>query len=111
VEDNNIKYNYKYYDRSKINELFEQKGECDDILIVKKGFVTDTSFANIIFCDEGKWITPSTPLLPGTTRQRLIENKTIFEKEILAKNLYNFKKIRIINSMMEQEVSMENTVL
>lgn len=105
VEDNDIEYGYKFSDRSKINELFEQRGGCDDVLIVKNGFVTDTSIANIIFWDGVKWITPSTALLRGTARQRLIDNKSIFEKEITVKNLHTFKKIRIINSMMEQELN------
>jgi len=39
VFDNNILYEYKYYDRSALNKLLEQKEDCDDILIVKNNFI------------------------------------------------------------------------
>jgi len=105
VECNNIDYNYKYFDRSKINELYEHRGDCNDILIIKNGFVTDTSYANIVFWDGSNWITPSTPLLTGTKRQKLIDLKVITEKEIMVSDLQSFVKARIINAMINLEDS------
>jgi 4-amino-4-deoxychorismate lyase len=102
---NDIDYRNKYFDRSKINELFEQRENCDDILIVKNGFVSDTSYANVVFWDGSKWITPSTPLLPGTKRQKLIDEKIITEKEIKVPDLKSFEKARIINAMIDLEDS------
>lgn len=100
-----IDYSFKYYDRKIINKLFEQRGKCDDILIIKNGFVSDISYANIVFWDCSRWITPTTPLLPGTKRQKLIDDKKIFEKEILVQDLQSFEKSRIINAMIELEES------
>ncbi len=105
VECNDIDYSFKYFDRSKINELYKQRGDCDDVLIVKNGYVTDTSYANIIFWDGKNWVTPSTPLLPGTKREKLINEKKIFEKEIKVKDLHFFKKARIINALIDLEDS------
>jgi len=105
IDCNNIGYNHKYFDRSKINELYEHRGDCDDILIIKNGFVTDTSFANIVFWDGSNWITPSTPLLTGTKRQKLIDLKVIIEKEIMVSDLQSFEKARIINAMIGLEDS------
>jgi 4-amino-4-deoxychorismate lyase len=102
---NDIDYGYKYFDRSKINELFERREDRDDILIIKNGFVTDSSYANIVFWDGTKWITPSTPLLPGTKRQQLVDEKRIFEKEIKKNDLHSFEKARIINAMIDLEES------
>ena len=73
-----IEYPLKYEDRHEINHLFGQKGDADEIIIIKNGLVTDTSIANLAFFDKGQWITPAQPLLNGTTRQRLLdENKII----------------------------------
>lgn len=47
VEDNNIDYTYKSTDRSALNALVAQKGDCDEIIIVKNGLITDTSFTNL----------------------------------------------------------------
>lgn len=105
VECDDINYQYKYYNRSKINELFQQHENCDDILIVKNEFVTDISYANIVFWDGDKWITPSTPLLHGTKRQKLINQKIITEKEIKLSDLHLFEKARIINAMIDLEES------
>ena len=102
---NDIDYNHKYFDRSRINELYEQRGDCDDILIIKNGFVTDTSYANIIFWNGKSWITPTYPLLPGTKRKKLMEEKEIIEKEIKVGDLQSFEKARIINAMIELEES------
>ncbi len=103
VECNDIDYKYKYFDRSIINELLDHRGACDDILIIKNGFLTDTSYANIVFWDGSNWITPSTPLLPGTKRKKLMAEKKITEKEIKVSDLQSFEKARIINAMIDLE--------
>ncbi len=105
VTHDTIDYSVKYYDRKIINELYKQRGDCDDILIIKNGFVTDTSYANIVFWDGKNWITPTTPLLPGTKRKKLIEEKRITEKEIKVSDLQSFEKARIINAMIDLEES------
>lgn len=105
VTHNSIDYSVKYYDRKIINELFEKRGSCDDILIIKNKFVTDISYANIVFWDGSQWITPSSPLLHGTKRQQLIDEQKIFEKEIKIKDIQSFEKARIINAMIDLEES------
>jgi len=99
VEFNEIQYAFKYKDRSKIDELFRLKENCDDILIVKNGLITDTSYANIVFWDGQKWITSSSPLLNGTARNRLLSEGKISEAKITIEDLKIFKKARIINAM------------
>jgi len=105
IAHNTIDYSVKYYDRKTINDLFEKRGSCDDILIIKNGFITDISYANIVFWDGCQWITPSSPLLPGTKRQQLIDQKKIVEKEIKIKDIQSFEKARIINAMIDLEES------
>ncbi len=98
-----ISYNYKFTDRSLLNNLLSKKGDCDDILIVKNGFLTDISFANICLYDGKNWHTPAKPLLPGTHRARLIVNKTVIPKDIHVDDLNKYVYIDIINAMRGED--------
>lgn len=100
IECNNIDYSFKYEERSELNKLFDQRGDADDILIFKDGYITDTSIANIVFFDGRKWITPSSPLLPGTQRAKLLNEDIIGEKEIKVNDLKHFDKAILINAMV-----------
>ena len=92
-------YSLKYTDRSVLNYLFSQRGDCDDVLIIKNGMVTDTSVCNIVFFDGQKWITPSTPLLCGTARARLLADGTIEERPIAVCDIHKFEAFRLINAL------------
>ena len=99
IEANTILYNYKYTNRGRINELLTKRERFDEILIIRNGFVTDTSYSNIIFFDGTKWVTPSTPLLHGTMRSFLLKNEIISEMKIKVPDLKQFQKARLINAM------------
>ena len=59
VFSDDICYPYKYTNRDKINRLYDMRGECDDILIVKSGRLCDSSYANVVLMDAaGNWVTP-----------------------------------------------------
>lgn len=106
-----ISYGYKYSDRSVIDSLFEQRGHCDDILIIKNGQVSDTSYCNIILFDGRKWVTPLQPLLKGTVRQYLLDQSLLTEDDISFTDLYRYKKVKLINAMMGfdgPEIPLEN---
>lgn len=94
-------YSLKYTDRSILNYLFSQRGDCDDVLIIKNGMVTDTSVCNIVFFDGQKWITPSTPLLCGTARARLLADGTIEERPIAVCDIHKFEAFRLINALRQ----------
>jgi len=97
-----ICYPYKYTNRERINRLFEMRGRCDDIIIIKYGKVTDSSYANVIFKDSrGEWFTPSTYLLPGTRRANLLRNGLIKEAAISLNDISGYSEIRLINAMMD----------
>lgn len=111
VEDNEIDYRFKYEDRSAFEKLMTQKGEADDILIVKNGCITDTSYSNIIFFDGSKWITPDTYLLNGTQRQRLLYEGKIIEERITPEDLHKFEMIKPINAMLNIETTSSVTIV
>jgi 4-amino-4-deoxychorismate lyase len=95
-----IDYRYKFLDRNCFAELLAGIEE-DDILIVKKGLITDTSFANIIFRDGSAWFTPRAPLLAGTKREQLLSIGFLAETEIRPADLHHFSEARIINAMLD----------
>lgn len=103
IEDNKLDYRFKFTSREKLNKLFEQRGNCDDILIVKNGFITDSFIANVVFFDGRKWWTPDTPLLPGTQRARLIREKKISFCPVTPNDLPKYEKIGLINAMQDLE--------
>ena len=100
VYDNSINYHCKYHDRDHINELYVQKGECDDIIIAKDGMLTDSSYSNIALLQNGKWYTPTTCLLKGTRREQLIDQGRLVEREISVDDIGKYESVCLINAMM-----------
>jgi 4-amino-4-deoxychorismate lyase len=101
VEDNTIEYPYKYVNRKHIDLLFSKRERADDILILRNGMVTDTSYANVIFRDlNGDWVTPSTFLLSGTRRKSLLIGGVIKEADITYRDISKYTEIRLINAMI-----------
>lgn len=99
VVDNEIDYSFKYENRERIDRLLETKEDCDEILIIRNGFITDTSIHNVIFFDSDKWFTPSTALLKGTTITRLLKENKISDKIIRMDDLIRFQKVMLVNAM------------
>jgi len=103
IEHDRISYEFKYADRKTINKLFELRHASDDILIVKRGLVTDSSYANIVFRRGKHWYTPWSALLKGTQRAKLLEHDVIHEEEIRVEDIETFETFKLINAMLEFE--------
>lgn len=104
VEDNYIDYNFKYHNREAINRLLAHRNDCDDILIVKNSLVTDTSYSNIVFKNlDSQLYTPSSSLLAGTKRQKLIDAGIIHEREIYVNDIDSYLGVYLINAMIDIE--------
>ena len=73
VNSDAISYAHKFEDRQALNGLYQQRNNCDDIIMIKNGFVTDASYANLIFRKGNEWFTPTTFLLAGTMRSFLFD--------------------------------------
>ena len=100
-----LDYELKYEDRSEINALFDKRARCDDILIIRDGLITDTSYANVVLFDGDKWYTPKYPLLSGTQRAKLLHQGKILEADIRPQDLDDFLELRIINAMIDMDHS------
>lgn len=113
VEHDRISYEFKYADRKAIDRLFALRKDCDDVLIVKRGLVTDASYANIAFRRGKDWFTPWSPLLKGTQRQKLIDSNNLIQEEIKLSDIRSFESFKLINAMLEfegPEIDIENIV-
>jgi 4-amino-4-deoxychorismate lyase len=115
IEDNYLDYAFKYKNRTALNALHAQRGTCDDVLIVKNGLITDTSYANVAFFDGTSWYTPAQPLLPGTQRAFLLDEGVIFPKEISAEDLSQYRAVKWFNAMVGwqegERIDIENLVI
>jgi len=95
-----LDYSVKYRDRQSLEKLYGYKKNCDDILIIRDGLVTDSYYANVAFEKDGLWFTPSIPLLKGTHRQALLDNEILFTKNIQEKDISSFNRCRLFNAMI-----------
>jgi 4-amino-4-deoxychorismate lyase len=100
IRDDNVSYPHKFEDRTELEKYYAQRGDCDDVIIVRGNNPTDTSFANLAFKKKNRWFTPATYLLNGTMRQQLLDQKIIFEEEISSADIFHYEKIKLINSML-----------
>ena len=101
VNAGDVNYRLKYADRSRLTELFELRGSCDDIIMVQDGCLTDSYAANLVFFDGQRWYTPDTPLLAGTQRARLLDTGEITETRITTSNFRDFSKVGLINAFCD----------
>jgi 4-amino-4-deoxychorismate lyase len=112
ISANTIDYHLKFSDRSAFTRLLNEKGDADEIIVVKNGLVTDCTIGNLVFFDGTGWVTPDQPLLKGTQRQALLDKELIREKTIREKELLCFEKAGIINAFYDLDtmpiVAMEN---
>ena len=101
VETTQESMSYKPEDRTEFNAAFALRGGCDDVLLVKDGLLTDTSYCNIALYDGENWYTPRTPLLYGVNRMQLLSEGKLLEKDIKVSELMNFQYISLFNAMIE----------
>jgi len=92
---------YKLEDRTGFNSAFAQRADCDDVLLVKNGLLTDASYSNIALFDGKNWFTPRVPLLYGVNRADLLEQEKLVEKDINVGDLKDYQKIALFNAMIE----------
>ena len=95
-----IDYHLKYADRSALESLKCGLAPDEEPLIVKRGLVTDTTFANVVFrARSGVLYTPRTPLLEGTRRAALLDAHILTTADIAPADLNSFTDFYLINAM------------
>ncbi len=105
-----LDYKYKYADRHLLEQLYASRGEADDILMTREGWITDTFNANIAFRKGDRWYTPSFPLLAGTTWKRLISEGRLIPRPIQQSELSVFETFRVFNAMRDWDDVCEEAI-
>jgi len=99
IQSDTITYPFKFEDRKELDDLFGNKMDCDEIMIVKNGLVTDAYYYNYVFQKGKEYFTPQQSLLEGVMRSSLILQKKIIKKDIFAAEIKEFDAIHLINAM------------
>ena len=99
IEIDSYSYNHKFTDRSGLDNAYKLRGDCDDVLLTKNGFLTDTSYCNILLFDGSQWVTPEKPLFEGVQREFLINQQRVTPKQIHVNDLSDFISFQLINAL------------
>ena len=92
---------HKTDQRQRYEALFDQAQGADDVLMYnERGEITETTTANVVVSHQGRWVTPplSCGLLPGTMRQRLLDEGRIVEQVLTVDDVRD-SEIYLINSL------------
>jgi len=110
LEVDRFDYSKKFLNRDILDVYFRNRDSCDDVVFVIDGKITDTTIANIAFLKEGIWYTPKNPLLPGTTRERLLETGSIQIKDIYFSDIFQYEKIALLNAMIGFDIIQQKDI-
>lgn len=108
ILNSDIEYEFKYTNRDKLDAL---KTDDKEVIIVKNGFLTDTTIANIALCRNGTWVTPKKPLLKGTTRSRLIDGGFLKCENLTIEDLKKAENFAIMNALIDFKIVKANIEL
>ncbi len=100
ISDNEIEYPFKSSSRKIFETLFSHRENDDDVIIIKNGYITDTSFSNVVLSRNSEFFTPNTYLLNGVRRQSLLTSGYIIEIPITVNDLDKYDSIYLINGML-----------
>lgn len=98
VYDDAAEYTYKSVDRGFIDRWMAAAGT-DDVIIVRKGLLTDSAIANLVLENSEGLFTPAAPLLAGVERQRLIEAGAVRLADISPGQLACYRWVHFVSAM------------
>jgi len=98
--DADLDYGFKFSDRSELQKLLDIS-KADEIILVKNGLITDTSYSNLAFFDGLDWWTPEQPLLAGVRRSSLMSKGKLKAANMRVDDLPKFSKVSLINAMLD----------
>lgn len=93
-------YALKYADRSPLERPNIRLSETDELLFIRGGYVTDTSYTNLILRRGQELFTPDTCLLDGTCRRRLLRTAQVRTATIRLSDLSAYDELLLVNAMM-----------
>ena len=93
-------YAFKYADRAPLTRPQISLAETDELLFIRDGCLTDTSYTNLVLRRGDELVTPDTFLLDGTCRRRLLRTGRIRTARIRLRDLATYDELLLINAMM-----------
>ena len=102
VDETSVWLAHKTTVRSIYNEARANCPDADDVLLWnRKGFLTESSVANVAVQKDGLWYTPTLNqgLLPGTHRDHLLASGELSEKDISIEEINTPDEVRLLNSV------------
>lgn len=96
-----LDYSFKYADRKALQLHAANSKGFDEVIFLNNGFITDTSFTNIVLRRGDEYITPETYLLNGTQREYLLKTGQIKESSIHISTLSDYDELILINAMLD----------
>ena len=93
-------YAFKYADRSPLARPQIPLAETDELLFVRDGDVTDTSYTNLILRRGDELVTPDTFLLDGTGRRRVLRTGRVRTARVRLSDLPAYDELLLVNAMM-----------
>lgn len=93
-----IEYAEKRAERAIFQHL-KNIAQAQEIIITQEGYLTDTSFSNLIFKKGKDWFTPKTYLLNGVMRQHLLNLGKVRATDIHVDHLQEYEGFQLINAM------------
>lgn len=97
--DDGFDYSYKFSDRKILDEAFDKREDSEEVILIRKGYITDSSKANLAFRKNEVWYTPYFPLLAGTTWKKLVREKKIIPRPIHVDQIKLFDGVRTFNAL------------
>ena len=93
-------YAFKYADRAPLARPQISLAETDELLFIRDGYLTDTSYTNLVLRRGRELVTPDTFLLDGTCRRRLLREGVVRTARIRLHDLPTYDELLLINAMM-----------
>ncbi len=100
IIETDLDYSFKFSKRSELQTMLDES-KTDEIIIVKNGLITDSSYSNLAFFDGSDWWTPRQPLLTGVRRAHLLKKGKIKASRITKGDLSSFEIVSLINAMLD----------
>ena len=93
-------YAFKYADRAPLTRPQISLAETDELLFIRDGCLTDTSYTNLVLRRGDELVTPDTFLLDGTCRRRLLREGVVRTEPVRLHDLPTYDELLLINAMM-----------
>ncbi len=98
-----ISYPFKYADRTELDAISTKVHKSEEPLLIAHGRLKETTFGNVIFRIDNRWVTPMYPMFYGIMREFLVSSGQIEMADLFLEDLDRCDQIKIVNAMMPPE--------